>query len=256
MTVPAEDILGFWLGVVGVAGWYEQDDQIDQEIRDRFETTWHAAAQGDLDHWLDNPHTALALCILLDQFPRNMFRQDAKAYSTDAKALAVANASLTAGHDLKIPEPERQFFYLPYMHSEDLTDQHACVTLIGERMVRGSNLYHAYVHRAIIERFGRFPYRNAVLARDNTEAERAYIAAGLYEPEGCSAPPQQRATIEAYLTVKGAKTAVDWYGRAFGASELKRVEAEDGARLEHPERYKDHSEYSIFLFWRVFRVRQ
>lgn len=187
MTVDAEDILGFWLGVVGPEGWYEQDDTVDAEIRNRFADAWAAAAQGKLDVWQGNPHTALALLILLDQFPRNMFRGDAEAFATDAKALDMAKAAVASGYDRDISEPERQFFYLPYMHSEDLTDQHACVALIGERMTTGDNLYHAKVHRAVIERFGRFPYRNAALSRDSTSDERAYIEAGRYEPEGWSA---------------------------------------------------------------------
>jgi len=116
-----------------------------------------------------------------------MFRGQSTAFATDAKALSVAKAAVVAGHDLKIDKPERQFFYLPYMHSEDLTDQHACVTLIAERGPEG-NLYHAHAHRAVIERFGRFPYRNAALGRENTAEEAAYIEAGLYEPEGWSAP--------------------------------------------------------------------
>jgi uncharacterized protein (DUF924 family) len=179
----AEDILGFWLGFVGSGGWYEQDDAIDVEIRDRFRDVWETASRGDLDDWQDDPHTALALLILLDQFPRNIFRGEARAFSTDAKALTIAKAAVAAGYDREIPEPERQFFYLPYMHSEDLTDQHACVALIGERMTTGDNLHHANVHRAVIERFGRFPYRNAALGRQNTQAEQAYIDAGLYEPD-------------------------------------------------------------------------
>lgn len=182
-----EDVLDFWLVALTPAQWYEQDDALDARIRAQFEGVWGLARDGALEGWAETPRGALALLILLDQFPRNMFRGDEAAFSTDATALTYAKAAVAAGHDLAIPNPERQFFYLPYMHSEEMADQHACVALIAER-APPDNLYHAHVHRAVVERFGRFPYRNAVLGRENTPDEAAYIAAGLYEPEGWNAP--------------------------------------------------------------------
>ncbi len=182
-----DDVLDFWLTEVGPDKWYAQDDALDTAIRERFGALWREGRDGALDGWAGEPRGALALLILLDQFPRNIFRGEGTAFSTDPRALAVAKEAVRAGHDLDIPNPERQFFYLPYMHSEDLTDQHACVALIAERGPEG-NLSHALAHRAVIERFGRFPYRNEALGRTDTPAETAYKEAGLYEPDGWTAP--------------------------------------------------------------------
>lgn len=234
MTAPttpeeAEPILDFWLNEVGPARWYAQDEALDAAIAERFGPLWRTARGNKLGHWTETPRGALALLILLDQFSRNMFRGEAKAFSTDKKSLKIAKGAVASGHDLQVPNPERQFFYLPYMHSEDLTDQHACVALIAERGPRG-NLSHAHAHRAVIERFGRFPYRNAALGRENTPEEQAYIDAGRYEPEGWDAPAD-RTAIQVYLTVSDAKAAIDWYVRAFGATETARMAAQDGQRL-------------------------
>ncbi len=177
------DVLSFWIDDVGETRWYKKDNALDTMIYERFAATWELAARGDLDDWSETPDGALALILVLDQFSRNMFRGEAKAFLTDAKALQIAKAAIAVGCDRQIDEPQRQFFYLPYMHSEDLTDQDAGIDLIGERMATGNNLYHAKVHRAVIERFGRFPYRNAALGQQNTAAEQAYIDAGRYEPE-------------------------------------------------------------------------
>lgn len=184
MSASAQDVLDYWLDGIGPQGWYEQDDAVDTHIRSTFGATWDDAAQGAHDGWAVAAAGSLALLILLDQFPRNMFRGDAKAFSTDAKALTIAKAAVAAGHDLKIGEPQRQFFYLPYMHAETIADQDACVALIAGRMTTGDNLLHAKTHRAVIRSFGRFPYRNSALGRKNTAAEQAYIDAGLYAPEG------------------------------------------------------------------------
>ena len=224
-----ENVLSFWLDEVGPARWYEQNETLDAEITERFGALWRKARASRLNDWAETPRGALALLILMDQFSRNMFRGEGKAFSTDSRALNLAKRAVAQGFDLEIDNPERQFFYLPYMHSEDLTDQHACVALIGERGPAG-NFFHAQAHRAVIERFGRFPYRNAALERENTPDEKAYIEAGRYEPEGWAAPPD-RTAIQVYLTVSGAKKAVDWYTLAFGATETARTDAEDGARL-------------------------
>jgi len=229
MISDAERILDFWLDEVGPARWYAQDDALDATIRERFEPLWRKARGNRLGDWADTPRGALALLVLLDQFSRNMFRGDALAFSTDAKALKVAKTAIAAGHDRQIANPERQFFYLPYMHSEDLTDQHACVALIADRGPHG-NLFHAHAHRAVIERFGRFPYRNAALGRENTADEQAYIDAKSYTPDGWTAPTRP-APIQVYLTVSDGRGATDWYTRAFGATETARVEARDGQRL-------------------------
>ena len=229
MPEEAAPILGFWLDEVGPARWYAQDEALDATIAERFGPLWRKARANRLGGWTDTPRGTLALLILLDQFSRNMFRGEGKAFSTDKRSLKIAKGAVAAGHDLRVDNPARQFFYLPYMHSEDLTDQHACVALIAERGPRG-NLSHARTHRAVIEKFGRFPYRNAALGRENTAAERAYIDAGRYTPEAWEAPAD-RTAIQVYLTVSDAKAAVDWYGRAFDATETARMAAQDGQRL-------------------------
>ncbi len=182
MEPDAERVLRFWLDEVGAEGWYAVDDGVDAAIRERFRPLWQRAAGGGLAHWPERPRSALALLIVLDQFPRNMFRGTAEAYRTDRRALAAAKAALFRGHDRATPEPERQFFYLPLMHSESLADQDRCVRLILMRLPRtgAENLDHARRHRAVIRRFGRFPSRNAALGRRDTAAERRYRAEGGY----------------------------------------------------------------------------
>lgn len=181
-VASAESVLEFWVDEVGPEGWYRGDAALDQEIRDRFLDTWRAAKWGDLASWLERPESALALLIVLDQFPRNMFRGSGEAFHSDPRALELAKKMIGMGYDMKITEPERQFFYLPLMHSETLTDQDRCVRLILTRMpVTGAlNLKHACAHRDVIRRFGRFPYRNEALGRKSSAAEQDYLAAGGY----------------------------------------------------------------------------
>jgi len=181
MTGPA-DVLSFWLDEIGPDGWYKQDADLDATIRDKFHDIWARSTEGALSLWLTYPSGALAYIILTDQFPRNMFRGSAKAFSTDAVALAVAKSAIAKGWDLKIDEPARQFFYLPLMHAENLCDQERCVRLIHERMPDhgADNLLHARAHREVIRQFGRFPYRNMVLDRSTTPHEQTYVDAGGY----------------------------------------------------------------------------
>ncbi len=175
----AEEVLSFWLGA-GPEAWYKQSDDFDAEITQRFATLWEQGAAGALDEiWATNPKGALALIILLDQFPRNMFRGEARAFHSDARALSVACYGIDRGWDKKTDTPERQFFYMPFMHSERLTDQDHCVRLFKERMP-GDNVLHARVHREIIRRYSRFPYRNDALGRKTTAAEQAFLDEGGY----------------------------------------------------------------------------
>lgn len=177
----AKEITDFWLKA-GPEAWYRRDDAFDADIRRRFMAAWEQAAKGAMDDWMGTPSTALALMILLDQFPRNMFRADPRAFATDAQVLGLAKEALAAGHDLATPEPERQFFYLPFMHSEDLADQTRAIDLIATRMpdTGQGNVIHARAHAEIIRRFGRFPYRNADLGREMTPEEQAFLDAGGY----------------------------------------------------------------------------
>ena len=175
----AGEVLTFW-EEAGPAMWYRQDDGFDRTIRDRFGTLWDSAATGACDPWARGPRGALALIILLDQFPRNMFRDSPRAFATDTRALRMASLALSRGWDVKIAGALRQFFYLPFMHSEHLTDQDRCVRLMKARMESGDNLLHARAHREVIRRYGRFPYRNAALGRASTPEEEAFLSSGGY----------------------------------------------------------------------------
>ena len=170
------DVLAFWLEA-GPERWFKKDDTFDAEVRRRFLATHEAAAAGKLSHWADTPGGALALLILLDQFPRNMFRASARSFATDPMALGLAKAAIARGFDQATPMPQRQFFYLPLMHAEDLGDQERCVALY--RALGDANLSKwAELHADIIRRFGRFPHRNAVLGRTTTPEEQAFLDAG------------------------------------------------------------------------------
>ncbi len=180
MAMETEEILAFWLDEVGPRGWYEPDAALDARVRERFGATWEAARRGGRHDWIVAPRQNLALIILLDQFPRNMFREDARAFASDARALAAAKGAVGRGFDLTIEPPARQFFYLPMMHSEVVSEQARSVRLFAMRG-EGDNLDHARAHRAVIRRFGRFPYRNAALGRASTAAEREWLEAGGYK---------------------------------------------------------------------------
>ncbi|MCI5110779.1 MAG: DUF924 domain-containing protein [Marivita sp.] len=180
--ITPEDVLGFWLDEVGPEGWYKSEEALDQEIRDRFGAAWEGAMEGRHALWLTYPSGALAYIVLLDQFPRNMFRGSGRAFASDKIALAAAKQAIGKNWDLRIDEPARQFFYLPLMHSENLCDQDRCVRLMLERMpLQGaSNLLHARAHREVIRKFGRFPYRNTALGRNSTATELTYVNGGGY----------------------------------------------------------------------------
>ena len=177
-----EAVLGFWLDEVGPEGWYEADEARDAIVRERFGRVWERATEGALSLWLTHPTGALAYVILTDQFPRNMWRGQARAFASDRAALAAAKAAVDRDWDRRIDEPARQFFYLPLMHSECLPDQQRCVRLMLTRMpgTGASNLLHAKAHREVIRRFGRFPHRNEALGRESTRAEAAFLAEGGY----------------------------------------------------------------------------
>lgn len=182
MATP-DEIIRFWIHDTGPEGWYDGSDALDRDIRSRFLPDWDAARAGKLTDWHASATGALAFLILTDQFPRNMFRGDARSFATDAAALSCAEAAIAAGLDLQIDLPDRQFFYLPFMHSEKMTDQDRCVDLMRDRMSdpRGAgDTLHARVHREIIRKFGRFPYRNKALGRDSSAEEIAFIQDGGY----------------------------------------------------------------------------
>jgi uncharacterized protein (DUF924 family) len=170
------DILQFWRAA-GEDRWFNRDDAFDAEIRRRFLPAYQTATGGQLDDLEATPEGALALLILLDQMPRNMFRGTAQAYAADPLARAVAHRALARGFDRSFPLQERQFFYLPFMHSEALADQERCIELYRNAGdVEG--LKYAEQHAAIIRRFGRFPHRNALLGRPTTAEEQAFLDEG------------------------------------------------------------------------------
>ncbi|MBD3677018.1 MAG: DUF924 domain-containing protein [Rhodobacteraceae bacterium] len=181
MTNP-NDILTYWLDEIGPQGWYKGGDDLDQEIRDKFQQAWEQAQEGAFSLWLTYPSGVLAYLILMDQFPRNMFRGTARAFSSDRVAVAAAKAAVQKGWDMKIDEPARQFFYLPLMHSENLGDQDRCVRLMKTRMADtgADNLLHARAHREVIRMFGRFPYRNEALGRATKPTETEFLEGGGY----------------------------------------------------------------------------
>ncbi|MEL6170205.1 MAG: DUF924 family protein [Pseudomonadota bacterium] len=183
MATP-EDVLRFWLDEVGQnkERWFRSDPELDAEIRERFQSTWTAAMDGALSLWLTYPSGSLAYIILTDQFPRNMFRDTPEAFASDALARAAAKSAIAKDWDLRIDEPARQFFFMPLMHSECLPDQDRCIRLLMTRMPETGdrNILHARVHREIIRKFGRFPYRNEALSRDTNATEAAFMADGGY----------------------------------------------------------------------------
>ncbi len=173
MTTPAE-VLQFWREA-GPERWFSKDEAFDRRFRERFLVAHEAAARGELATWETQADGALALLILLDQFPRNAFRGDRRTYATDALARAVASRAVDAGFQLAVEPALRQFFRVPFQHSEHLADQDRAVDL-----ARGDadGLRWAEHHRDIIRRFGRFPHRNALLGRESTEAELRFMAEG------------------------------------------------------------------------------
>jgi uncharacterized protein (DUF924 family) len=171
-----EDVLAFWRAA-GPDKWFEKDAAFDAEIAARFGQTYEAAAAGRLDAWASTAEGALALLIVLDQFPRNMFRGEARAFAADPQALAIAGQAIVHGFDKQVARGECGFFYLPFMHSEKLTDQERCVAL-GRRLGNDDFTKYAELHEDIIRRFGRFPHRNTVLGRATTPEEQAFLDAG------------------------------------------------------------------------------
>jgi uncharacterized protein (DUF924 family) len=168
-------VLAFWRAA-GPDKWFEKDAAFDAEIRDKFLATYEAAAAGKLA-WDDDPEGALALLIVLDQFPRNMFRGSARAFVADPLARAVALRAIERGFDWKIAVPERSFVYLPFEHSESLADQERCVAL-NRASGDADALKWAELHADIIRRFGRFPHRNKLLGRVSTPEEEAFLEGG------------------------------------------------------------------------------
>ena len=173
MTDWVGDVLHFWFEENAPKRWFEKDDAFDRTLRARFLAVHASVAALPSEACLTDAETALAAVIGCDQFPRNMFRGTPRAFATDAKALALAESAIALGFDARVPEVRRQFFYLPFEHAEDEQAQARSVALfapLGEEYLRW-----AQAHKAIIDRFGRFPHRNAILGRTSTPEEIEFL---------------------------------------------------------------------------------
>ncbi len=180
--VTPDEVLAFWFTEAGPDKWYVKDEELDHQITERFESIVKKLA-GTYERvsnslWQGGPKDALATIIVLDQFPRNIYRGSAQSFQYDPLALHAAEAAIAAHQDTEVPEQFRSFFYLPFMHSEDLEDQEQCVRLFETRMNNEENLKFAVIHRDIIKKFGRFPHRNELLDRVSTPGETTFLSEG------------------------------------------------------------------------------
>ena len=172
----ANEVLDFWFEPATCAHWFDASDAFDQEVRKRLCGRYRDAAEGRLGHWSESPDEALALCILLDQVPRNIFRGTAQAFATDPQACAVARQILAKGFDASYPtDDHRMFCYLPFEHSEDIEEQRLSVRLFNERIADRHYREYARRHLDTIQRFGRFPHRNEILGRVSTPEELEFL---------------------------------------------------------------------------------
>ena len=181
MAATPQDVIGFWRSA-GPEKWFAKSDRFDQAIALKFEPVHHAAARGEYDGWAATAEGALALLILLDQFPRNLHRGSAEAFASDAHARDIARDVVLAHRfDLALTPTERVFLYLPFEHSEDPADQELAVKLLTERLSSDPEMaLHALAHQEVIARYGRFPTRNAALGRESSPEEQDYLDQGGY----------------------------------------------------------------------------
>ena len=175
MAESPQGIVAFWFSDAVRPLWFKSTPEFDTQLRERFESVWQQAATGRLDSWAKSAEGALALVILLDQIPLNIYRGEARSFSTEAKAREIAGHAIDKGWDTTLPGEQKAFLYMPLMHSESLADQDRSVALYDAAGLE-YNLKFAKHHRDIIRRFGRFPHRNEILGRQSTEAEEAYLA--------------------------------------------------------------------------------
>ena len=178
-VVTPKAVLDYWYTDESKAHWFSSTPQIDAEIKQRFETTWQAASRHELDSWCDTADGCLALVIVLDQFPLNMYRGQEISFSTEAQARNVARIALQKGFDKQIAKDKLSFLFLPFMHSESLADQEMSLQLFFDAGL-DDNIPFAQHHYDIVATFGRFPHRNAILGRTSTPEERVYMNS----PEG------------------------------------------------------------------------
>ncbi len=175
MTLAAEKVLSFWYSELEPKDWFRKSDEIDQQIRDRFAALHAQACQGELWHWRESARGRLAEVIVLDQFSRNLYRDDARAWAADPMALVLAQEAVAGGHDQVLEHPmEKCFLYMPYMHSESALIHEQALVLFDQPGLE-DNLGYERKHKVIVDRFGRYPHRNAVLGRASTPEELAFL---------------------------------------------------------------------------------
>ena len=178
----AEPVLVFWFDETKPSQWFRRDPAFDDKVCKRFGALHAAACAGKLENWRETPRGALALIILLDQFSRNIHRDQPEAFTHDPRAVEVAEEAIKRKFDLELEPRERVFVYMPLMHSEDLRTQERCVSLFKERLPGSDNIRHAEEHCEIIRQFGRFPHRNKTLGRVSTDEEEAFLKGGGFNP--------------------------------------------------------------------------
>jgi uncharacterized protein (DUF924 family) len=185
MLRPPGDVLEFWFSERVRPLWFAKNPAFDDEIRSGFGANVSAAGVGDLDFWVRAADSSLALVLLLDQFPRNVFRGTPRAFASDARARSIAGTAIDRGFDRNTRPDRRFFFYLPFEHSEEAADQARSVTLFRrwadehngpDRERPHEQVKYALLHQKVISRFGRFPHRNAILGRESTPDEVAFLA--------------------------------------------------------------------------------
>ncbi len=169
-----EAVLHFWFEELQKEQWFKRDDAVDRAIIDRFSAIYDAVRATDIDALIQSPRRAVAAIIVLDQFSRNMFRNDPRTFESDALALEIADRALAAGLDADLTQQERHFLCMPFMHSEALADQDRAIVLF-DAIGKEDGIKYAMLHRDVIVRFGRFPHRNAVLGRQTTPEEQAHL---------------------------------------------------------------------------------
>jgi uncharacterized protein (DUF924 family) len=169
-----QEIVDFWFAEETRKLWFNSTSEFDRKLCENYQSVWQQASRGELDHWMETAEGCLALVVILDQLPLNMFRGSAQSFSTEARSREVTHFAIDRGFDQQLPVEQKAFLYMPLMHSEALEDQRLALELFDQPGLE-SNLRFARHHHAIIEKYGRFPHRNEALGRDSSTAETEYL---------------------------------------------------------------------------------